>query len=120
MPRYLFQDGEIQTLSRRAAADVAAVVPLEEVDATGQPVLPVVSALAAEIEQFRTHEQVSLLQAALREAQARVREIEALLAQADAALTRETQDATARVAAAETAAGAEAGDADRDHTQGEV
>lgn len=99
MPSYISSDGELHTLSRRAAADVAAFVALEEVDATGQPVPKAAAALAAEIEQLRAHEQVSILEAALAAAQARVDEIAALLRTAQETLTAETADVTAKAAA---------------------
>lgn len=111
MPRYLFPDGEIQTLSRRTAADVAAVYAVVEVDAIGQPVPPASSALATAIEQLRAHEQVTVLEAALVEAQARVADITTLLRTAQDALTTETDDVTAQAAARAAAAAAAAAEA---------
>lgn len=99
MPRYLFPDGEIQTLSRRAATDVAAVFPVQEVDVTGQPVQSLVSTIATDIEHLRAHEQVGILQTALTEAHARVQEIEALLATAEDQLRTDVEDVTVRAAA---------------------
>lgn len=119
MPRYRFADGTMQTLSRRAARDVAASVTIVEVDAAGAPVPPAASTLATEIEHLRAHEQVGLLQAALVDARARVTTIEALLAVANAEAAIETQTATARAAERDHEAAAQAqrdADADADNT----
>lgn len=99
MPRYVFPDGEIQTLSRRAAADIAVVHPIVEVDATGQPVPALASAIATAIEQLRAHEQVGSLEQQLAEAQARVDEIAAALKIALAQLMVEAAAVTAEAEA---------------------
>lgn len=98
MPRYLFPDGEIQTLSRRAAADVVVSFPLQEIDATGKPVLAAASTLASEIEHLKAHERVGLLEVALKDAEGRVIEIEALLIAAIDDLATTTEDVTVRAA----------------------
>lgn len=115
MPRYRFEDGTIQTLSRRTAKDVAAGVTIREVDVTGELVPIATSALATAIDQLRAHEQVAVLQAALDEAKVRVREIETQLVTATAAAAIETETATAEAAAQAHEAAAQAQrDADAD------
>lgn len=116
MPRYLMPDGEIQTLTRRAARDVAAGITIREVDASGEPVPVAASTLATEIEHLRAHEQVGLLQAALVEAQARVQDIETQLAAAEVVAKQEAAKATADAAARDAEATANAQrDADADN-----
>jgi hypothetical protein len=88
MPRYLLPDGEIQTLSRHAAADIAHVLPVQEVDDAGKPVAP---APVDDLERFRAHERVGFLRERLAEAKSHVDQIQARLDEEERALAAEVR-----------------------------
>lgn len=78
----VLEAGEIVELPRHVAADSVVRDFVDEVDEAGNPVLvPLVN----DLDRFRPHEQVTLLEARLAEAKARVEILESQLAQAKAA-----------------------------------
>jgi hypothetical protein len=78
----VLEAGAFVELPRHVAADTAVRDMVEEVDAAGNVVL---APLTNDFERFRPHEQVTLLEASLAEAEARVATLKAQLAAAKAA-----------------------------------
>lgn len=78
----ILEGGAIVELPRHVANDSIVRDLVEEVDEAGNAVL---APLSHDFEQFRPHEQVTLLKARLAEAQARVDTLKAQIAKAEAA-----------------------------------
>lgn len=92
MPRYKVKDGQalphggrildagsILELPRHVGQDTVVRDFVEEVDAAGEPVAPA-DPSASDLERFRPHERIGMLQATLFEAEARVARLKALIA----------------------------------------
>lgn len=78
----VLEAGEIVELPRHVGADSVVRDLVDEVDEAGNPVL---APLDNDLERFRPHEQVTLLEARLAEAEARVEILKSQLALAKAA-----------------------------------
>jgi hypothetical protein len=78
----VLEAGEVVELPRHVASDSMIRDLVEEIDEAGNPVL---APLVNDLERFRPHEQVTLLQGRLAEAKARVETLEAQIAEAEAA-----------------------------------
>lgn len=88
----VLEEGAVLELTRIVADDPSVRGAIEEIDASGLPVLTPPPAIAADIARFKAHEQVTLLEQAIAEHKARGAELEQLLVeakrQADAAAPR--------------------------------
>ena len=100
MPRYQIKPGEtlahggtllehpaIVELPRVTADDMAVRHAVQEIDASGHPVLAPVAEVLRDTERFKPHEQVTLLERALEEAEQRVAALRTQLEAARAAAT---------------------------------
>jgi hypothetical protein len=105
MPRYRVRDGAtvgisgtvheagaVVDLSRELAADMALAALVDEVDAAGNVLPPTPP---DDLARFKTHERVGILQGRLADAQAKVTQIQQLLAAEEQALAAAVRASTA-------------------------